>query len=52
MSDDATQDLLQPQLDQLVTMIKNLISKYTETNARLERIERRLVQELFDTRPA
>jgi predicted RNase H-like nuclease (RuvC/YqgF family) len=51
MSDDATQNLLQAKVDQLVIMVKDLISKHAETDARLERIERVLEERLYDTRP-
>jgi chromosome segregation ATPase len=51
MSDDATQNLLGARLDQLVSLVKDLADKHTETDARIERVERVLEQRLYDTRP-
>ena len=51
MSDDATQNLLGARFDQLVTLVKDLIAKHAETDARIERVERVLEQRLYDTRP-
>jgi chromosome segregation ATPase len=51
MSDDATQNLLEARLDQLLSLVKDLIGKHTETDARVERVEQVLEQRLYDTRP-
>jgi chromosome segregation ATPase len=51
MSDDATRNLLSDRLDQVISLVKNLTDKHTETNARVERLERVLEERLYDTRP-
>lgn len=51
MSDDATQNLLSTRLDQLLTLVQDLIAKHAETDARVARVERVLEQRLYDTRP-
>lgn len=51
MSDDATQNLLRDRLDQLVSLVQDLIEKHAETDARVERVEQVLEQRLYDTRP-
>lgn len=51
MSDDATQNLLRDRLDQLVSLVQDLIAKHAETDARVERVEQVLEQRLYDTRP-
>lgn len=51
MSDDATQNLLHDRLDQLVSLVQDLIAKHAETDARVERVEQVLEQRLYDTRP-
>lgn len=51
MSDDATRNLLSDRFDQLISLVKNLTDKHTETDARVERLERVLDERLYDTRP-
>jgi hypothetical protein len=51
MSDETTQNFFAAQLDQLISLVKNLTDKHAETDARLERIERVLEQQLYNTRP-
>jgi chromosome segregation ATPase len=51
MSDDATRNLLTDRFDQLTSLVKNLTDKHTETDARVERLERVLEERLYDTRP-
>lgn len=51
MSDETTQNLFGAQLDQIVSLAKNLTNKNTETDARFERLERVLEERLYDTRP-
>ena len=51
MSDETTQNVLGAQLDQIVTLVKNLTDKHTATDARVERLERVLEERLYDTRP-
>ncbi|HWO02195.1 MAG TPA: hypothetical protein VNS63_23310 [Blastocatellia bacterium] len=51
MSDDATRSLLEARLDELVSLVKDLADKHTETDARIERVELVLEQRLYDTRP-
>jgi chromosome segregation ATPase len=51
MSDDATRNLLSDRIDQLISLVKNLTDKHTETDARFERLERVLEERLYDTRP-
>jgi len=51
MSDETTQSLFSAQLDQLISLVKNLADKNTETDARFERLERVLEEGLYDTRP-
>lgn len=51
MSDDTTRDLLSDRLDQVISLVKNLTDKHTETDARVERLERVLEERLYDTRP-
>jgi chromosome segregation ATPase len=51
MSDDATRNLLGDRIDQLISLVKNLTEKHTETDARVERLERVLEERLYDTRP-
>lgn len=51
MSDETAENLFGAKLDQLISLVKNLADKHLETDARLERIERVLEQQLYDTRP-
>jgi predicted RNase H-like nuclease (RuvC/YqgF family) len=51
MSDETTQNLVGAQLDQLISLVKNLNDRHTETDARVERLERVLEERLYDTRP-
>ncbi|MFY9610275.1 MAG: hypothetical protein WAU45_16880 [Blastocatellia bacterium] len=51
MSDDATHNLSDARLDQLISLVEDLIGKHAETDARVERVERVLEQRLYDTRP-
>ena len=51
MSDETTQNLPGAQLDQLISLVKNLTDKHTVTDGRVERLERVLEERLFDTRP-
>src|SRR5580765_4342356 len=51
MSDETTQNLLGGQMDQLISLVKNLTDKHAKTDARVERLERVLEERLYDTRP-
>jgi uncharacterized coiled-coil DUF342 family protein len=51
MSDDTTRNLISDRIDQLISLVKNLTDKHTETDARVERLERVLEERLYDTRP-
>ena len=51
MSDDTTRNLISDRLDQVISLVKNLTDKHTETDARVERLERVLEERLYDTRP-
>ncbi len=51
MSDETTQNLFGAQMDQLISLVKNLIDKHAKTDARVERLERLLEERLYDTPP-
>ena len=51
MSDNATRDLLSDRFDQVISLVNSVIANQSETDARVERLERVLEERLYDTRP-
>ena len=51
MSDETKQNLPGAQLNQLISLVRNLTDKHTETDARVESLEQVLDERLYDTRP-